>query len=526
MNDNETDEQPILTQYIHNEFRDGQINDSSLCSYWTRAKAGSSDFVIRNGLLFKRTPPNVATDKDYLLVVPKAYERQVLEMGHDSKYSGHTGVKKTLNRIQAVFYFPKMLKKIKNHVKSCKECQLTAPIKKKDRYPLEKVQPMESFPFDDISIDFLGTELPKTKTGNKYLMVLICTNSRFVHAIPMRNMKAESVAQKLVEFFCTFSVPRRIRCDNASGFRAELFTALRQKLGIEANFSSAYHYQSHGIVERANQTLLNIIRKFIHQNTESWDRTLPFLLFAIRNVPSETTKISANEIVFGRQLRGLLDIARDVWTNGDAAEKQLKMPTVQYLEKLRLDLEIARKAAKANISEAYDKSKAHYDKHSTERELQPGESVLILLPTDNRKLTTQWRGPHKVLKRLPNNNYEIQIENRRATLHINSLRKFVESSITTDDQTQTVSMIISEDDETAGDLITPDGDSEAGPESVTIGAQLTPAQRNAVNDLLSEYADVFTTDPGHTNLVEHVIEVTDEDPVFQPSYKVPDALRD
>ena len=131
MNDDETDEQPILTQYIHNEFRDAQINDSLLSSYWTRAKAGSSDFVIRNGLLFKRTPPNVATDKDYLLVVPKAYERQVLEMGHDSKYSGHTGVKKTLNRIQAVFYFPKMSKKIKNHVKSCKECQLTAQSRKR-----------------------------------------------------------------------------------------------------------------------------------------------------------------------------------------------------------------------------------------------------------------------------------------------------------------------------------------------------------------------------------------------------------
>ena len=84
----------------------------------------------------------------------------------------------------------------------------------------------------------------------------------------------------------------------------------------------------------------------------------------------------------------MLDIARDVWTNGDAAEKQLKMPTVQYLEKLRSELEIAREAAKANISEVHDKSKAHYDKHSTERELQPGESVLILLPTDGRKLTT------------------------------------------------------------------------------------------------------------------------------------------
>jgi len=70
--------------------------------------------LLRHGLLFKRTPPNIATDKGYLLVVPKVHEQQVLEMGHDSKHSGHTRVKKTLNKIQAVFYFPKMSKKIKS----------------------------------------------------------------------------------------------------------------------------------------------------------------------------------------------------------------------------------------------------------------------------------------------------------------------------------------------------------------------------------------------------------------------------
>ena len=41
------------------EFREAQIQDPSLSAWWTRAKLGSSDFRIIDGLLYKLTPPNI-----------------------------------------------------------------------------------------------------------------------------------------------------------------------------------------------------------------------------------------------------------------------------------------------------------------------------------------------------------------------------------------------------------------------------------------------------------------------------------
>lgn len=136
-------------------------------------------------------------------------------------------------------------------------------------------------------------------------MVIICNNSRFLQAIPMRNMTAENVANKLLESFANFSVPRVMRLDNSTGFRSELLTVLREKLGIATTFS-VYHSQSKGGVERANQTILQTLKKFIHKYGTRWDSILPFLVSAIRNVPSETTGISSNQLVYGRRLRGLL----------------------------------------------------------------------------------------------------------------------------------------------------------------------------------------------------------------------------
>ena len=396
------------------EFIQAQKNDPMLNSYWTRARAGSTEFTIRNGLLYKKAQVNSTSHHEHLLVIPQQYQQQILVMGHDSQFAGHCGVKKTLIRIQNVFYFQRMRQKVKKHVRSCSQCQYTAPIKRKDRYPLQKIQVMNTYPFEDLTIDFLGTDLPRSKTGNRFLLVLICSASRFVHAIPMKSMKSNDIADKLIEHFCTYSVPRIIRMDNASGFRSQFFTELRSKLGIEANFSTVYHPNSHGVVEKANQTLLQMLRKFIDQNPQNWDKIFPMLLYAIRSVPNESTKISPNELVFGRQLRGILEIARENWENGDKAKPRLlKVSTTEYLERLRSDLEIARKAAQANSNEAHQKSKLQYDKSCTQRELQIGDQVLILQPTSGKKLYLKWTGPYEITSKLPNANYEVQINNRR-----------------------------------------------------------------------------------------------------------------
>ena len=50
---------------------------------------------------------------------------------------------------------------------------------------------------------------------------------------------------------------------------------------------------------------------------EEWDKRLKYMLFAYRSAPHRNTGFSPFEMVFGRQLRGPLDVLREGWLSGD-----------------------------------------------------------------------------------------------------------------------------------------------------------------------------------------------------------------
>ena len=125
-----------------------------------------------------------------------------------------------------------------------------------------------------------------------------------------------------------------------------------------------------------------------------------------------------------------------------------------------------------------------------------------------------------------NNNYELLIGKQKATFHINSLRKYNEPQ--TEQSQETVQVVIPNElmtDSLMDGLI--DGASgKGGPRDVQTGDQLTNMQKDRIRELLDRFPDVFTDKPGKTNLTEHVIKVTDEIPVFQAAYPIPEAMRD
>ena len=513
------------------EFQREQLSDATLAALWVRAKTGRSQFRVINGLLYRATPPSCGAANEYQLVVPSRYRTELIRMGHNDLSSGHMGIRKTRERLESLYYWPKMTKMISQHVRSCAACQRVAPRRTRDRAPLEPVQVMHTHPFDDISLDVMGGELPVSSKGNRYVLMIICNVTRWLEAIPLRNLRAQTIADKLVDFFCSKGIARVVRCDNMAGFKSQLLTAVREKLGVGAAYSAPFHYESHGRVERANLTVETMLRKFLHENPKSWDDKLPFLLFALREVPNSSTKFSPAELVYGRKMRGLLSLPRESWTEGDPMQTRLKMPTVKYLQQLNDKIEVALAAARANEREAQQRMKAHYDKVSSTRELKPGEQAYILLPTTANKLLAEWQGPYRVKRRCSNNNYELDLGHRRAILHINCLRKFERPET---DSTQLVSMIISDFTDVEADSADMSADIHADPIAETpqwgnvfnIGQQLSAEQRSRMEQLLAAYQDVFSDTPGRTDLIEHVITVTDETPCFQPSYRIPEAMRD
>ena len=512
------------------QFAQAQLNDETLKHLWLRAKAGSSELCIINGLLYKRVPASVSNSMyEYALVLPSDYQRETISLAHDKLLSGHGGVKRTEDRIKALFFFPQMRKKVKAYIKTCHKCQMVAPIKARERQPMQPMDVTAGRAFEDWSLDIMGGQLPVTQRKNKYAMVLLCNVTKYVHAIPLPNLRAGTIADKLIEFFSYVGLPKVIRSDNFQSFHAELMVAMRQKLGIDSRFSAPFHFMSHGSVERVQGTIEHMLRKFIVENPSHWDTLLPYFLFALREVPNASTGASSFELVYGHKMMGLLHVARETWTKTDPLPEYKKIGTTQYIEQLRERIDKALAAARVNSAAAQQRMKANYDKKSSIRELQPDDFALLLLPTSGNKLLSTWSGPYRVIRKCANGNYELLVGNRKAIYHINSLRKY--NSEINGDTAQCMMIVTDDSDETAAGEdglppVVPDWTDGGATNEFTIGQQLTDDQRAAMQQLLESYPDVFTTEPGWTGMIEHDIRLTDERPCYQPPYKIPEALRD
>ena len=59
------------------------------------------------------------------LVIPKALREKVMELGHDSKLSGHRGIKRTRDKINVYFYWPGRESDVRRYCPSCGICQRT-----------------------------------------------------------------------------------------------------------------------------------------------------------------------------------------------------------------------------------------------------------------------------------------------------------------------------------------------------------------------------------------------------------------
>jgi len=79
------------------------------------------------------------------------------------------------------------------------------------------------------------------------------------------------------------------------------------RLNISPVFSTPEHPQACALAERAISTLKNLIKK-------SWHKYLGFALWAMREVPNETTNCPPFLLVFDKLPTGPLAILKDTWT--------------------------------------------------------------------------------------------------------------------------------------------------------------------------------------------------------------------
>ena len=74
-----------------------------------------------------------------------------------------------------------------------------------------------------------------------------------------------------------------------------------------------------------------MLKKFVSKNQKDWDEYLPYLLFAYREVPQETTGFSPFKLLYGRCVRGPLDVLREDWTG----DKETAVPVATHIIEMR-----------------------------------------------------------------------------------------------------------------------------------------------------------------------------------------------
>ena len=66
-----------------------------------------------------------------------------------------------------------------------------------------------------------------------------------------------------------------------------------------------------------------------------------------------------------------------------------------------------------HLTDKQSKMKASYDRNTRKRNFSPGDEVLVLLPTESSKMTATWKGPFRVVRKLSDVNYQVNVGARR-----------------------------------------------------------------------------------------------------------------
>lgn len=421
------DELQVIMQALEKGIRPSWQSISSLGpvtkQYWSQWDS----LVLQDGVLFRKWI-NPRNDSVLLqLVVPKSRIPEVLKEAHDSPSGGHFGVNRTLDRVRRRFFWPNCRASVEHWCRSCEECVAKAGPSDKGKHPMQIYN--SGAPFERLQADILGP-FPRSTKGNRYLLVVTDCFTKWVEAIPLSNMRANTVAEALLnEVICRHGVPLELHTDQGRNFDSKLLKELSLLLGIHKTRTTPLHPQSDGQVERQHRTILNYLAKFISKNQKDWDTWVPLFLLAYRSSKHESTGFTPAESYFGQDLRLPLDLLR-----GTPPEQSETTPA-DYVSTVREKLDNIHQAVRGKMSMKSNYAKSWYDRKAKKSQFEEGQKVWLFNPHrtvgKSPKLQSNWEGPFVVVKKINDVVYCVQKtpRHRKKVVHADRLATYVDRDL-------------------------------------------------------------------------------------------------
>lgn len=113
-------------------------------------------------------------------------------------------------------------------------------------------------------------------------------------------MNSEDLARLFIDKVWRYhGLPSRTTSDCGTTFNSHFTRSLCQQLGIEPHFSTAYHPETNGQSERANQWVDGYLRSFCNYQQDDWASWLPLAEFAHNNQVNRTTGKTPFQVIYG-----------------------------------------------------------------------------------------------------------------------------------------------------------------------------------------------------------------------------------
>ena len=381
-----------------------------------KSKSNTLPFVLVNDILYKFLMSSKNPNRRLQIIyLPASMIPSLLKACHDDPMTGaHFGVERTYLKIKNYYWWPAMKRSIKTYIRSCMLCQQYNNSRQKRPGQLRPISPPES-PFALIGIDYCGP-LKRTPRDNQYVLVITDYFTRYVTALALPDCTAETTAQALFnEYFCKFGVPICILSDQGSHFQNQLMNNIEKLIGYNHIYSTPYHPQTNGIVERFNNTFIPQISKLQDTQNNNWDEYLSAVVFAYNTGVHKTTQYSPFELVYGRLARLPISTPTTHFTFNKPND---------YFEQLRKTLRIYHRTARFNIIQQQQFNKTHCDRHRSDPYYKTGDQVLTRIHGLRGKLDPKFSLTPKIIVHTQHPTYIVEdaITQNQSRVHVSDLR--------------------------------------------------------------------------------------------------------
>src|SRR5579862_3489272 len=343
------------------------------------------------------------------VVVPESLRTSLLTEAHCQIASAHPGIGKTKQIVRARYYWYKMDNDIEQFVRNCHACRRSTIPRDKTPGLLHPLL-IADRPWQHLSVDFKS--FPKDHCGFDTIAVFVDRFGKRPISIPChRTIDAPELARLYIIYVHKYYGPATtIISDRGPQFVSAFWDEFNRILGTKIKLSTAFHPQTDGQTENANQYIDQRLRPFVNHYQDNWSDLIHIVDFAAAALPHDSTGLSSFMVEMGYEPRTSFDWERpaDLIDVTDVIHKA-RADAVSRVKGIHDAWEWCR----TNIEAAQKRQEEQANRHRRPVDFKVDDLVWVSTKnwtTDrpSHKLGYQQEGPYRILKQI-GNSYEVDL---------------------------------------------------------------------------------------------------------------------